>query len=98
MRDTSALRGRNVPVPKDELLTYEEVVEQVRNSQSLGADFELREVKRWTVHCAHCGTQMIGDTPQTEKTMQQLKRLVNGRECRNANCVSRGGAERRRTR
>lgn len=78
------------------MTTYEEVLEQVLNSRTLGADFELREVKRWTVHCAHCGTELIGDTPQTEKAMQRLKRLTADRVCRNTRCVSRGGTERRR--
>lgn len=77
-------------------MTYEEVLEQVRQARTLGPDFELREVKRWTVHCAHCGTELIKDTPQTAKAMQQLKHLVANRVCRNGNCISRGGAERRR--
>jgi hypothetical protein len=76
--------------------TYDEVVESLRQSRSFGPDFELREVERWTVHCSHCGVQLIGDTPRTDKAFQQLKRVVDGRECRNPNCVSRGGNERRR--
>lgn len=76
--------------------TYDDVVEQLRSSRLLGEDYELREVQRWTVHCAHCGTQLIGDTPKTDKAMQQLKNAVKGRSCRNPKCVSNGGTERRR--
>jgi hypothetical protein len=75
--------------------TYEEILERVARSHSLGDGYELREAKRWTVHCTHCGVQLIGDTPQTEKAFAALQRSVGGRECRNPNCVSRGGTERR---
>jgi hypothetical protein len=75
---------------------YDEILEQVQRQHTLGDDFELREVKRWNVHCAHCGTGLVGDTPQTDKAFEQLKRLVAGRKCRNRQCVSNGGTEQRR--
>jgi hypothetical protein len=71
--------------------------ETLNRSLELGDDYELREVQRWTVHCAHCGVQLIGEQPQTEKSFEHLKRMVADRECRNPNCISRGGHERRRT-
>jgi len=77
--------------------TYDEIMDQVLKSRSLGDDYELREVTRWTVHCAHCGTGLVGDTPQTAKAFEHLKRTVAGRKCPNPNCVSNGGTERRRS-
>lgn len=76
--------------------TYEEIMNQLLKSRSLGDDFELREVTRWVVHCRHCGVQLIGETPQTEKAWEHLKRTVENRQCRNLNCISRGGTEKRR--
>lgn len=76
--------------------TFEEVMEMVLKGRSLGPDYELREVTRWTVHCKHCGNQIVGDTPTTDKAFAALKRSIEGRECRNLNCVSRGGTERAR--
>lgn len=76
--------------------TYEEIMEQVLKSHALGDDYELREVARWTVHCAHCGVQLHGETAQTEKAFEALKRSMASRKCRNAKCVSRGGNEKRR--
>jgi hypothetical protein len=76
--------------------TYDEIMAQVLKGHALGDDYELREVARWTVHCAHCGVQLIGDTPQTDKAFEHLKRAVQDRTCRNPNCVSRGGTEQRR--
>ncbi|MCV7174859.1 hypothetical protein [Mycolicibacterium sphagni] len=76
--------------------TYDEVMEQVHKQHQLGDDFILREVTRWVVHCAHCGIGVLGDTPQTEPAFAALKRTLEGRKCRNLNCVSNGGTERRR--
>jgi hypothetical protein len=75
--------------------TYAEIMDLVMRSRSLGEDYELREVKRWTVHCRHCGVQLIRENPQTEKSFEALQRLLP-RPCRNPNCVSRGGHEKRR--
>lgn len=77
---------------------YDEIVAQVAKARELGAGFELREVKRWTVHCAHCGIQLVGEQPQTEKAFEHLKRMVEDRKCRNPACVSNGGRERKRVR
>lgn len=77
--------------------TYDEIMALVMKSRELGKDYELREVKRWTVACALCGVQLIGDTPQTDKAFEALKRLIEDRRCRNPNCVSNGGNERRRS-
>ncbi len=74
--------------------SFDEVMCLLMKERSLGAGFSLREVTRWTVHCSHCGIQLIGDTPQTEKAWQALKRSLEGRVCRNLQCVSNGGAER----
>lgn len=76
--------------------TYDEIMNRVMKSHVLGDDYELREVKRWTVHCRHCGIQLIGDTPQTDKALEHLKRTVVDRKCRNPNCVSNGGTESRK--
>lgn len=76
--------------------TYDEVMDQLMRNRALGDDYQLREVTRWTVHCAHCGIQLLGDTPQTDKAFEHLKRSVVGRKCRNAKCVSNGGTESRR--
>lgn len=76
--------------------TYDEIMDQVLKQRSLGEGFDLREVRRWNVHCSHCGIQLIGDTPQTDKAFNALKRLVEDRKCRNPNCVSNGGTEQRR--
>lgn len=73
-----------------------EINERVARRTEVGSDFELREVARWTVNCAHCGTQVIGDTPQTEKAFEALKRLLAGRRCPSPECVSNGGHVRRR--
>lgn len=74
--------------------TYEDIF---GTEHDLGPDYELREVKMWRVHCKHCGTQRIGETPQTDKALQAVKNLIDGMPCRNSNCVSNGGTERRRT-
>lgn len=78
--------------------TYEEILALVNKSRDLGDDYELREVKRWTVHCAHCGIQIIGEQPQTDKAWEHLKRTLDNprRKCRNPNCASNGGTEHRR--
>lgn len=76
--------------------TFDEIMDEVLKNRALGGDYELREVARWTVHCRHCGVQLTGDIPQTDKAFEHLKRAVVGRKCRNPNCISRGGTERRR--
>lgn len=77
------------------LTPYEEIMAQLDKQQQLGPDYELREVKRWNVHCKHCGIQLVGDTPQTDKAFQAIKNLLP-LKCRNTNCISNGGTERRR--
>lgn len=78
------------------MLPFEEIISRVLIGGSLGPEYQLREVKRWNVHCAGCGVQLIGDTPQTEKAFEALKRSLEDRSCRNPNCVTNGGTEQRR--
>lgn len=69
---------------------------QHEGQPDLGDDFELRELKRWTVHCAHCGMRLIKEVPQTDKVAAHLQRVTEGRKCRNRDCVSNGGTKRKR--
>lgn len=75
--------------------SYEEVFGGPK--RDLGPDYELREVKTWRVHCRHCGVTRVSEVPQSDKSFAALQRLLTDRHrCRNPNCVSNGGNERRR--
>lgn len=76
--------------------TFDEALDHIRKDRDLGLDYELREVKRWVVHCVYCGHIVIGDTPKTDKAWQALRVSLEGRRCRNQNCYINGGTETRK--